>query len=398
MISLLGLNKVVAIYVGPSGYSIVGQFYSAVQIFTTFASGAISHGVIRYTAEFEGDKDTLHKIWKTAGTIALIGATLSSLFIFIFSRELASYFLKDVEFAGVFRWFASSLIFFVLNNLLASILNGKKEIKKYVLSNIAGSLISLFLTVWLTIKFKLYGALVALGVYQSGSFFITLYFCMNTDWFRPNMLIGKVDKKIALELFKYTLMALATALFTPYSHVLIRNYLTEYNSFIYAGYWEAITKFSSAYMLFLTSILSVYYLPRISEIKDNLELKKEIFSTFKLIVPISIVLSVVIYLLKFQVIKILFTEEFYPISTMFFWQLVGDTLKISSWVFSFVFIAKGFVWLYSISEMLFSFTSFGLITFFVPRLGLEGTSVAYAINYLFYMLFIISSLKYKKIL
>ncbi len=111
-----------------------------------------------------------------------------------------------------------------------------------------------------------------------------------------------------------------------------------------------------------------------------------------------VALAIAVYYLKFQIIKLLFTGDFNPISKLFFWQLVGDTLKISSWVFSFVFIAKGFVWLYSISEMLFSFSSFALITFFVPRLGLEGTSVAYAINYFLYFLFILCSLKYKKIL
>ena len=50
MLTLLSINKVLAIYVGPVGYAALGQFQNAVQMITTFASGAINTGVTKYTA------------------------------------------------------------------------------------------------------------------------------------------------------------------------------------------------------------------------------------------------------------------------------------------------------------------------------------------------------------
>ena len=44
-------------------------------------------------------------------------------FVFIFSKELAQWFLKDAELNGVFHWFAIGLVFLVLNSLLLAILN-----------------------------------------------------------------------------------------------------------------------------------------------------------------------------------------------------------------------------------------------------------------------------------
>lgn len=64
--TLLGINKVLAIYTGPSGYALVGQLQNAVQIFSTFASGAISTGVTKYTAEYGGASDRQEKLWRTA--------------------------------------------------------------------------------------------------------------------------------------------------------------------------------------------------------------------------------------------------------------------------------------------------------------------------------------------
>ncbi len=40
MLTLLGINKILAVYVGPTGYAALGQFQNAVQMITTFGSGA----------------------------------------------------------------------------------------------------------------------------------------------------------------------------------------------------------------------------------------------------------------------------------------------------------------------------------------------------------------------
>ncbi|WPN48573.1 hypothetical protein [Pseudomonas sp. P8_241] len=73
MLTLLGINKILAIYVGPTGYAAIGQFQNAVQMITTFASGAVNTGVVKYTAEYADDESAQHKVWQTAGAIALAG-------------------------------------------------------------------------------------------------------------------------------------------------------------------------------------------------------------------------------------------------------------------------------------------------------------------------------------
>jgi len=71
----------------------------------------------------------------------------------------------------------SFLIFFNFNTLFLAILNGKKEILKLVLANITGSLFALIITSMLAIKLHLYGALVALSIYQSIAFIVTITDC-----------------------------------------------------------------------------------------------------------------------------------------------------------------------------------------------------------------------------
>ena len=53
IISGFVINKVVAIYVGPSGLAIIGQLQNFMELIVTFSNGAITNGVVKYTAEYQ---------------------------------------------------------------------------------------------------------------------------------------------------------------------------------------------------------------------------------------------------------------------------------------------------------------------------------------------------------
>ena len=154
MLTLLGINKILAIYVGPAGYAALGQFQNAVQMITTFASGAINNGVTKYTSEYHEDEQQQQIVWRSAGTIAILGSVLSSLLVVLFREALAKWFLNDILLSGVFVWFGVALPLFVLNTLLLAILNGKKEIRRYVLANISGSVFALLANVVMAAQYR----------------------------------------------------------------------------------------------------------------------------------------------------------------------------------------------------------------------------------------------------
>lgn len=389
MLTLLGINKILAIYVGPAGYAALGQFQNAVQMITTFASGAINTGVTKYTAEYHDDEAKQHKVWRTAGTIALIGSTATAVFIAVFNQALASWFLKDISYGGVFLWFAATLVLFVFNTLLLAILNGKKEIGRYVLVSIAGSIFSLVVSGTMAMRFGIYGVLVALAINQSMTFFVTLLLCYKAPWFKISYLLGGIDKRTALNLGKYTAMALTSAACVPISHILVRNHLGETLGWDAAGYWEAMWRLSAAYLMLVTTTLSVYYLPKLSELKDPVEIKKEIIQGYKVILSVAALCGIAIYFLRDFIIELLFTNEFAPMRGLFAWQMLGDTLKIGSWLLAYLMLGKAMVKLFMISEILFAASFVVLTWIFTATMGLKGVAVAHAVNYAFYLVVMI---------
>lgn len=380
------LNKVLAVYVGPSGYAVIGQFQNFIQIVTSFAGGAINTAVIKYTAQYYEDENRQRAIWRTAGSIVLLFSIIIAFLILVLQKQLSIYIFQTAEFQSVFVWFAVFLLFFNFNALFLAILNGKKEILKLVIANIIGSLFSLAITGILAIKFGLYGALVALSIYQSTAFLVTLLLCYKSDWFKFKYLFGKIDPDITRKFAGFALMALTSALCVPLSQIAIRTYMTVKFGIEYAGYWEAMIRLSGAYLMLVTTTLSVYYLPRLSELSAISDIKKEVYLGYKIIFPVALVGAILVYLLRDWIIGLLFTDAFLPMRDLFLWQMIGDSLKIGSWILAYLMLSKAMTKLFIVTEIIFSVSLVILTYLFTKIFGFEGVSIAYLVNYAFYWL------------
>ena len=388
VVSAFVINKVIAMYIGPSGLAIVGQLQNFIEMIVTFSNGATTQGVIKYTAEYKSIEEK-QKIFSTSIVVSFICSILISLFLFGFSEYLSELILKDAQYGSVFIVFGLTVILFAFNTTLMAILNGQQEIQKYILVNITASIFSLFFTSFLIVKLNLMGALYALVLNQSVVFFITFAFVIKSSWFKLKYFTQGVDRESLKKLSKFSLMAITSVLTVPVSHIIIRNYIGENLSWDAAGYWQGVWYISTMYLMVITTSLSIYYLPKLSAIEDNVELKKEIFNGYKIIIPIVIVMAVGIFLLKEYVVEIVFTQEFMPMLELFKWQLFGDVIKIASWLLSMMMLAKAMTKLFIYTEIFFSITFVILALSLIHTFGLIGVTYAFSINYIVYFIFMI---------
>lgn len=388
VITAFVINKVISVYVGPSGLAIIGQLQNFMELIVTISNGAITNGIVKYTAEYQTIEQK-QKIFSSSIIISLVCSFIISIFLFGFSDYLSELILRDIQYSSVFVVFGATIFLFALNTVLMSILNGQKEIKKYILVNISSSVFSLFFTSFLIMQLNLIGALYALVVNQSVIFFVTLIFVIKSNWFKLKYFRQGIDKETLSKLSKYSLMAITSALTVPVSHLIIRNYIGENLGWDSAGYWQGIWHISSMYLMIVTTSLGVYYLPKLSEIRDNVELKKEIFSGYKIIMPIVIVMSILIFLLKEYIILIAFSDKFMPMMELFAWQLIGDVIKIASWLLAYLMLAKAMTRIFIYTEVCFSILFVLLSIYFIDTFGLVGITYAFSLNYFLYLIVMI---------
>ena len=382
--SALVLNKILAVYVGPAGYAVIGQFQNAVSIIVSLAGGVVATGVTKATAQHFDDEAKQHAVWQTAIRVFLLATIIAAIPLLLLNSNLAQWVLHASDMSSVFIWLALALPAMAANNLLLAIVNGKKEVGIYLTANIIGSLISMLVTGLLAFNFGLYGTLVAFAINPAIVLLATATLIARRDWFKAKFLWGKLNRPALHELSGFALMGLTTALTVPVSYMFIRDHLATSLGLTAAGYWQASWKISEIYLMLVTTTLSVYYLPRLAEIRTSHELRAEIVKVYRFVMPIVSVGAVTIYVLRDFIIHTLFTPDFLPMRDLFPWQLAGDVIKIGSWILSYIMLGRSMVRIFVITEITFSVLFVLLSLFMVNNFGLIGVAAAYAVNYLLY--------------
>ena len=382
----LVLNKILAVYVGPAGYATIGQFQNVVSILNSLAGGVVVIGVTKLTAQHFDNETKQHAVWQTAVRSSLVASLVLGISLLLFGSTLSQWLLHRTDMNSVFVWLALSLPAMAANNLLLAITNGKKEVGSYVSANILGSLLAVLVTGGLTLGFGLYGALVAFVISPATGLLATGALIARRSWFSTRFLNGRIDRAALKELFGFGIMGFTSALAIPITYMLIRNHLTEKVGLEGAGYWQAIFKVSELYLSLITSTLSVYYLPRLAEIRTSFDLRCEITKVYRFVMPVVTVSAAVIFLLKDFIISTLFTANFSPMREMFGWQLIGDVLKMGSFVPAYIMLGRGLVKHFVITEIVFCATFYLLTYGLVGRLGLQGVALAFAVNSALYWL------------
>ena len=381
--------KIIAVIIGPSGVAIVGQFSNLTQIIMAMSIGGIGSGVIKYTSQLKDNHNELHKMWQAIPWISGCLMLPVIVFMLIFHNYLAIEFLHDPQYGVIFIFFSFSLIFYVANNLILSILNGLHEIKKFNILNMLNSIIVLVVTMVLVYYYKVFGALLALVISQSITFFIIVFFVVKSSWFKISSFFGKLDKYYCKKLLGFTLMSIVSACVNPTSQMFVRSYLANHTSWSVAGCWQGMQKISDAYLMIIYAALGTYYLPKLANLTNTNEIKQEIRNGYKLIIPFLLFSTLIIYFLRDFEIKLLFSDSFTAMRDMFFWQLLGDCFKISSWILAYLMIAKAKTKLFVITEIIFGITFPLFACLFISYLGSNGAVLAFAVNYALYLMLFI---------
>ena len=381
--------KFVAILIGPFGVALLGQFNNLNSIIMTIALGGISAGIVKYTSEFKDNQVELNKIWGTTICLSSITTIPVVVFILIFHQWLAIKFFHDVQYGDVFVIFACCLVFFVANSLLLNVLNGLHEVKKYNLLNTLNSVLGLFITISLVYYYKMYGALLALIVSQSITFCIIVLFVVKSKWFNFAAFFGKFDKYYFKKLMGFTLMSVTSMCVIPTSQMFIRTYLASHTSWEIAGCWQGMQRISDAYLMIVYMGLGTYYLPKLSNLRDVQQIRREISHGYKVVLPGVIAVAIILFFCKNVIINLLFAKTFMSMSGMFFWQLLGDCFKIATYFVSYLVLAKAKIKIYIVTEVIFG-ASYALLSYmFINLFGANGPVMAFALNYFVYcMLFV----------
>ena len=386
MLTGLISTKVVAVLIGPGGVALLGQLNNLVYIVQYLASGAINNGVVKYVSEHKGSVGKVRTLLTNALLVTVVCSLACGTAMIACHGRLSRWIMLSDEYGYIFIVFGVTVILYAFNMLLLSIVNGYREYKMFIRINVANSLAGLVFAVVLTLLYGLPGALIGATTYQSAVFFVTLYMVRRKPWARWSYFRGRIDRSIIRNYLKYALMTLVSIGTMPVAQILIRRSIMLDLSELEAGWWEAMNRISNIYLLVVTTSFSVYYLPRLSEITEPNEVRREIGKAFKVIIPLLLTGFVLVYLCRFLIIRILFTSEFLPMAKLFGWQMGSDLFKIGCYILTYVMIAKARTVVYVTTEIVFTIIYIGLACQLMQTsAGIIGVTQAGMAAYLLHM-------------
>jgi PST family polysaccharide transporter len=389
------ITKVIAVFVGPAGLAIIGQLQNVINVALLTSGDFLKTAITKYTAEYSESNTEKYELWSASFNVVVALCVFMFCFLNLFSHEISFYFLKTTKYSYVLRILSISLPFFLLNTILLSILNGQREIKKFISLNILLSIMSLLIVGALSYFYGLKGALIAYVTNQSIVLFISIVLLRNEPWLKFKNFLYKCKYAHYKKLFGFALITFTSIMAANVSIIYIRGYIIDNISEHSAGNWQAMWSLSQMSIALITTSLATYMLPVLTRLNDITLLNRELKSTFKLILPVVLFISFMMYYFRELIITILYTAEFHAMKDLFFWQFVGVSIKVCGWVFGYVLVAKEMVKYSVLTEVVFALIWCTSTKFLIDYYGVIGSIYAYVLVALLHLFTMFLIYKYK---
>lgn len=381
-------SKALAIFVGANGMAYVGNFRAFLNVVENFSLLGIQNAIVKYVAEYQHDKPKLKSVLATFGLLLLTSSIVISLVLIFGANYLSKEIFHHSEiYSFVFYILAIVFPLYVFSTFCISVVNGFQEYKKVIYIQIISSSIALLFSVFLIYYYNTFGALISLVLAPVFVFFVSLFYLRNVISFSDVFSFQSFDFLVVKNLSEYVLMALVSGVIGSFVLLEIRTDVIEITGLQHAGIYEGLQRISSYYLLFISSIMAIYFYPKLADPNSNT--KEIILNYLKTIIPIFAIGLALIYMLRKFIIQILFSAEFETMESLFLWQLVGDLLKAVSLIFGTILIATKQTKAFIITEIVSLFIMYFSTNWMLHAIGIDGIVIAHTFTYFMYLLILV---------
>lgn len=378
-------SKALALFVGANGMAYVGNFRAFLNVLENFSLLGIQNAVVKYVSEFQNDRSKLKSVLATFGLLLLTSSIAISLFLILGADYLSKQIFNHSEiYSFVFYSIAVVFPLYIFSTFCISVVNGFQEYKNVIYIQIISSAIALIFSVFFIYYYSTIGALVSLIFAPIFVFFVSLFYLKKHFRFWDVLSIEFFDFKIVKNLSEYVLMALVSGVIGSFVLLEIRTDIVAITGLQQAGIYEGLQRISSYYLLFVSSIMAIYFYPKLAETNSNS--KEIVLHYLKTIIPLFTIGLVIIYFLRKYIIQVLFSSEFESMESLFLWQLIGDVLKATSLIFGTLLIAKKQTKVFIITEIISLCIMYFSSNWMLHTIGINGIVMAHTVTYFMYLL------------
>lgn len=378
-----GVNKVLAMTLGPAGFAVVGQFQNFLLAGQASGSLGMQNGWVSLTARFRHHPD-LSAVWSSGLRITAWASLVSGIAIALSAWLLPIPLFfpganpQDVRLAILLA--APGTIAITLSLLCQSVANGLGRHKMWeTLVSVAAFLQGLWVLLFL------WGGFPVLPVLATQSLVVAplSLFVLSRRGFSLHHIKAKPIAFPAW--FQYALMGILPMLLSPIAQTIVRSRVGSELGIDSAGLWQGAWRISDFFNVGFSALLGAVLLPQFAaDHGKEIPLRKIIKSMVLVMICSSALVSGMV-LFRVELVEIVLSKEFHGLSPHLPIQLLGDVFRSGGWVLGLALLAqqatKTFLFLEGFSHILFV----GITWFGISHFGLDAPFLAYAIENFTYL-------------
>ncbi|MGI6445957.1 MAG: oligosaccharide flippase family protein [Candidatus Ozemobacteraceae bacterium] len=384
-------TKVIAVLLGPTGVGLMNMYTVLSTTGSTIAGLGLQSSGVRSISGAIGENDSLRvaKISKTiAITLWFTGIAVCILTIAL-SPIISQQTFGNSQHVNPIRILSLSILFANLLVGKTCLLQGHRRIadiaKQSILGAISGTVISIpciYLLGESGIAISL--LLTSISLFTGGV------------WFSRKIIMA--ETRISIPEFKSELKSLLS-FGLPVMGVAFQGALMAYflrliilNKFDMAGVgiWSAAFAISGVLTNFVLNAMGTDYYPRLAAISNNYaKVSNEVNTQLEIALLLAVPALVITVLFAPYAIELLYSGKFDQAVPILRWSVYGILGRVISWPLSFIMPAQGRGVIFFFTDLFANISHLTLLYFCGIFFGLQGTGIAFMINYIIYIVLMI---------
>ncbi len=361
-------QKIYATFVGNEGLVLIGNFNNVMNILLLLGSGGILSGITKIAAQKSSDSIWKHILALLVAT-ALVTSIIAAIFFPFMKQAIVPKGLEVHPFALSGLLIALPLM--VIYTGYMHLIMGLKKVKTYSLLRITQQIVNLIATFILTVTL-LFNGVVLSSYVPSILMFLVLMIVFKNVVVTPEFSNFSQTKALYKELAQFSLATFISTILLYSSQLFIRNYVSVHLSVDEASYWQVLVTLSRMWLAFFSFIIVTYLFPQMASVQDIRIARRKAFRLISLLILGSSFAGLILYMLRNVLIILIYNNDFLEAANYFHLQIVADIIKVAGLSFAYYSLAKGWIRLYILSEIIHYILWIFLGSLLLPSLGLKG--------------------------
>jgi PST family polysaccharide transporter len=382
-------NKLFSIYFGPQGVTLLAHFQNIVAIFLTVPNEGVNRGVIRFLADDKIDNKQWSRYFNAALLLNALSFLAGILFLILFYRTLVTDFPAEMFNPVYISLFFVGIVLHFISIFIINIFLANSYTKAYSLFSILSNVLGICL-IWKGLQNGMVSGLIYVCFAPSTVLvFMAIYF-VKINRKRLAEYYFTTDKTSLLQIGSFVLTALSGVILGRAVDFFVRAYIIDQYQLYQTGLWQGVVKISDGYSTVFNAAFGMLFFVKISSLINEPEnLRAFVRKSILYITLISSLGLTAVWLLKAQILTLLYNPDFLQAQNLMDFQLLGDLFKFPSWILGFLLLSKLETGKYIFAQFASATVYCILIWFLIPIFGLQGLPIAHFIRFVFYLVLMI---------